>query len=375
MTGVEVGRLKLDELAGTLSMAADTVDDALADRPAHFSWRVLASGESAEPHDLRRLIEVAPVLDFSALQPGRAATETIAQIASDLKLASKYQVRVRQTGSVPIEDDEFGTLTQNATRNFALMLLAVAVILWLALRSWRIIVAVAGTVLVGLAISTAAGLLQVGALNVISVAFFVLFVGLGVDFGIQFSVRYRAERHDYADLLVALRSAATKAGGPLALAAVATAIGFSSFMPTAYRGLSELGQIAGAGMIIAFIVSITLLPALLAILNPPGEPNPVGFCVACAGGSLHRAPPNSRSRNHAGGRDACLPVVAPSAIRFRPQPLAQFEGRVDGHLSGDCEAIRKQAPTRSTWSPPTLPARTPSPSSCRRCHKSRGRRR
>jgi predicted RND superfamily exporter protein len=126
-------------------------------------------------------------------------------------------------------------------------------------------------------VSTAAGLLQVGALNVISVAFFVLFVGLGVDFGIQFSVRYRAERHDHADLLVALRSTAEKVGGPLALAAVATAIGFSSFMPTAYRGLSELGQIAGLGMIIAFIVSITLLPAVLAIVNPPGEPNPVGF--------------------------------------------------------------------------------------------------
>src|SRR6266849_3389605 len=55
-----------------------------------------------------------------------------------------------------------------------------------------------------------------------------LFVGLGIDFGIQFSVRYRAERHDYDDLRKALHSAAMKAGGPLALAAAATAVGFSS---------------------------------------------------------------------------------------------------------------------------------------------------
>jgi len=82
---------------------------------------------------------------------------------------------------------------------------------------------------VGLAISAAFGLLLVGALNVISVAFFVLFIGLGVDFGLQFSVRYRAERHDYGDLRTALRSAARKAGVPLALAAAATAVGFSSF--------------------------------------------------------------------------------------------------------------------------------------------------
>src|SRR5207244_10237674 len=121
------------------------------------------------------------------------------------------------------------------------------------LHSLRIIFAVAVSLFVGLAVSTAAGLLLVGALNLISVAFFVLFVGLGVDFGIQFSVRYRAERHDYPDLHAALRSAATKAGGPLALAVAATSVGFLSFLLTDYRGLSELGHIAGVGMIIAFI--------------------------------------------------------------------------------------------------------------------------
>src|SRR5262249_18491010 len=59
--------------------------------------------------------------------------------------------------------------------------------------------------------------------------------------------------------------------------ALATAVGFSSFLPTVYRGLSELGEIAGSGMIIAFVTSITLLPALLAVLNPPGERHPMGF--------------------------------------------------------------------------------------------------
>jgi uncharacterized protein len=277
VAGVKLGRITLEDFARPLTMAADTVEAALADRPAHFSWRVLASGKPAETRDLRRFIAVAPVLNFSALQPGRAATDVIVQIASDLKLEGEYQVRLRQTGRIPIEDDEFSTITQNAGRNLALMLFGVLVILRMALHSWRIIFAVAVSLLVGLSISTAAGLLMVGALNVISVAFFVLFVGLGVDFGIQFSVRYRAERHDIPDLQTALRSAAKKAGGPLALAAAATAVGFSSFLPTAYRGLSELGQIAGTGMIIAFIVSVTLLPALLAVLNPPAEPHSVGF--------------------------------------------------------------------------------------------------
>jgi hopanoid biosynthesis associated RND transporter like protein HpnN len=147
----------------------------------------------------------------------------------------------------------------------------------MALRSARIILAVVISLVIGLAATAALGLLMLGALNLISIAFAALFIGLGVDFGIQFSVRYRSERHDHDDIHVALLSAAAKAGGPLALAAGATTIGFFSFLPTDYRGLSELGQIAGCGMLIAFLMSITVLPALLRLFNPPGEPNSVGF--------------------------------------------------------------------------------------------------
>ena len=63
--------------------------------------------------------------------------------------------------------------------------------------------------------TAALGLMMVGALNMISVAFAVLFVGLGVDFAIQFSVRYRAERHDKPELYPALFQAAEKIGVPL----------------------------------------------------------------------------------------------------------------------------------------------------------------
>jgi hopanoid biosynthesis associated RND transporter like protein HpnN len=58
---------------------------------------------------------------------------------------------------------------------------------------------------------------------------------------------------------------------------MATAAGFLCFLPTDYKGISELGKIAGAGMLIAFLTSITVLPALLRLLNPPGEKEPVGY--------------------------------------------------------------------------------------------------
>jgi hopanoid biosynthesis associated RND transporter like protein HpnN len=279
LMGVQYGQIQLDDLARPMATASDTVQEALAGRPASFSWRALASGKAPEPQELRRFIEVEPVLDFSALEPGRAASDAVMQIVRELRLDLDYQARVRLTGLVPMNDDQFATLRESAPATAAVSLVSVFVILWLALRYKRIILAVAINLAAGLAISAAFGLLMVGALNVISVAFFVLFVGLGVDFGLQFSVRYRAERHEYGALRPALRSAARKAGAPLALAAAATAVGFSSFMPTSYRGLSELGQIAGAGMIIAFLTSITLLPALLTVLKPPAEPQPMGFAA------------------------------------------------------------------------------------------------
>lgn len=274
--GVERKQIKLDDLARPLTMVSDSLDDVLANRPATFSWQVLARGE-AKPRDLRRYIEITPKLDFSSLVPGLAATNAIHKTADDLNLAGDYRARVRLTGRVPIDDDEFGTLKEGAGVNATVSILAVLLILWLALRSPRIILAVVISLVIGLATTAALGLLMLGALNLISIAFAALFIGLGVDFGIQFSVRYRSERHDHEEIYVALLSAAAKAGGPLALAAGATTIGFFSFLPTDYRGLSELGQIAGCGMLIAFVMSITVLPALLRLLKSPGEPNAVGF--------------------------------------------------------------------------------------------------
>jgi uncharacterized protein len=277
LIGVQNRMVTLDALARPLSMASTTLEDVLAGRPASFSWQAMVSGQDPRPADLRRLIEVRPVLDFSALQPGEASSNAIRQAASDLQLKQKYQARVRLTGSVPIADEEFSTVQEGALENAIGTIIIVLTILWLALKSARLIVAVFISLFVGLALTAALGLMMVGALNMISVAFAVLFVGLGVDFAIQFSVRYRAERHDEPKLHPALSQAAAKIGVPLTLAAAAVAAGFLSFLPTDYRGVSELGLIAGVGMLIAFLTSITLLPALIALLNPPGEQEPIGY--------------------------------------------------------------------------------------------------
>jgi hopanoid biosynthesis associated RND transporter like protein HpnN len=278
LTGVELEKITLDAMLRPLKVTADTVEAVMGNKPVHFSWQeLLAGGEGGEANSKRKFIDVQPKLDFTNLQPGEAATQAIRQAVADLKLPQDYGARVRLTGPVPIADEEFATVQEGMLINSVATVLIVLGILYLALKSGKIILAVFLNLIAGLAITAALGFLIVGPLNLISIAFAVLFVGLGVDFGIQYSVRYRADRFEVDDLDLSLAHAAKHFGAPLTLAAAAVAAGFLSFLPTAYRGVSELGQIAGMGMLVAYLSSVTLLPALLKVINPPGEPEPLGF--------------------------------------------------------------------------------------------------
>src|SRR5438094_1683677 len=272
-------RMPPDALAGPMNMLSDTLDDLFAGRFPSFSWRVLMNGKPAAPDEPRGLIQIEPKLDFSALEPGRSAIDAIRQAADELKLGPMFGARVRLTGQVVINDEQFVTLRKGLLPNLAGTVLAVLFILWLALRSPHTNLAVFVSLCVGFVVTAAAGLLMVGAFNMISIAFGILFIGLGADFCIQFAVRYRSERHERDEVRAALRGAAARAGGPLALAAAGTMVGFFSFVPTSYRGIAELGLIAGFGMMCAYILTITLLQALLTVVGTPGEPERMGFAA------------------------------------------------------------------------------------------------
>jgi uncharacterized protein len=273
---LQLGQVKLSDMSHLLSQSATVLDRVLAGEPAAFSWRALVDKDVAT-NPARAFITVQPVVDYGALEPGARASAAIRATAASLHLDTQYGASLRLTGEQPLADEEFASVQDGAALNGAITLVVVLLILWLALRSGRMIIAVLITLFIGLAITAALGLMMVGALNMISVAFMVLFVGLGIDFGVQFGVKYREERNRDDRLGAALVNTAHTIGVPLTLAAVAVAESFFSFLPTAYRGVAELGQIAGVGMFVAYFTNMTLFPALLKVLNPPGEPAAPGF--------------------------------------------------------------------------------------------------
>ena len=279
LEGVRLEKANLEDLRPGMAAVADALERVAEGKAPAFSWRTLITGRTPKPSELRRFVNIQPVLDFNDLQPGGKATAVIRDAASRLGLTPEKGVKVRLTGSVALSDEEFATIADGAALNGAVTLLLVGFVLWLALKKARVILAVFVSLVFGLILTAAVGLWLVGALNPISVAFAVLFVGLGVDFGIQFSVRYRSERHASGAMDRALLATGRGMAGPLLLAAASIATAFYSFLPTAYLGLSELGLIAGTGIIIAFVTTVTLLPALLAVLNPSSEQSPIGYAA------------------------------------------------------------------------------------------------
>ncbi|MFO1158774.1 MAG: MMPL family transporter [Reyranellaceae bacterium] len=269
LIGVRDGNAKLRDIEPQLTALSGTFEKAVAGQPAFFSWRTLVTNNAPAPRDTRRLILVQPGMDYSQLRPGQRASDAIRAAARSLDLDPAHGVTVRLTGQVPLADEEFGSLADDAGLITAAMAAALLGILWLAVRSARITVAILVTTLIGLVLTAAIGLLAVGRFNLISVAFIPLFVGLGVDFSIQFSVRCLAERLVRPNLAAALVATGTAIGKALALSAAAIGVGFFAFLPTSYLGVAELGTIAGLGMIVAFALTIVLLPVLLTLMRAP----------------------------------------------------------------------------------------------------------
>jgi hopanoid biosynthesis associated RND transporter like protein HpnN len=279
LQGIKSGQADRSQSSAAFTKMAATIDANLTSpHVIHpLSWQSLLSSGPPSPRALRRFVLAQPVLDYGALQPGKKATDFVRATAEKLHLTPDYGVTVRQTGNIAINDDQFASVSQGIGISTTVSIVLVLGLLLLALRSPAMTAAIMITLFVGLLMTAAFAALTVGALNLISVAFAVLFVGIAVDFGVQLCIAVRAERSHAPDAHAATSAAIRRVGGALVLASLAAASGFFAFLPTAYRGVSELGLIAGFGMLIAVTLNLTLLPALLALLPVRAEKAEVGW--------------------------------------------------------------------------------------------------
>jgi len=235
-----------------------------------ISWRSLVRPDDAgaEP---RAFLSARVNLDTGAVPPGRDAIEAVRDAGDDLGFADS-EVRVRLTGQVALRHDEFQSLKSDARVIAIASIVLVGSVLYVGLRSRWLVTASLLTLISGLIATGAFATAAVGELNMISVAFAALYVGLGIDYPIHLGLRYQELVRTGLDRFAALSEAMRSVGPSLWLCAVTTALGFFAFIPTKFTGVAQLGLIAGVGMFISLIVSTTLFPALLALV-PIGTRN------------------------------------------------------------------------------------------------------
>ncbi len=277
--GVSRHAMQATDLTPALDRFTRTADSVLAGHPQPVKWSDLL-GPAMPSRAPRALILAEPRLDYSDITPGAHATAAIRTAAIQLGLTPAHGYSVRLTGSVALTDANFTSVTQGIWITGVVSIVSVVLLLFLAVRSKRMVWVILATLVTGLAATGAFAAVTVKTLNPISVAFAVMFVGIAVDFAIQFTVRYREALIQYPDPTTAMAACARKIAAPLTLAAMSSAAGFLSFLPTDYVGVSQLGLVAGGGMVIALIVDFTLLPALLHLARPPARREVVGMPFA-----------------------------------------------------------------------------------------------
>jgi uncharacterized protein len=279
---------RLASFAPLLETLAPAIEATLAGEDRAFSWEALLHGGGGELESGRQTLLVTPTLDYGSIAPAGTALKSIREAIATLPTGLADQAQIYVTGSAALADEELRAATRGAGAASIISLVAVAILLVWGVRSRWLALASFITLVVGLLWTAAFAALAVGRLNLISVTFAVLFVGLGVDFSIHFALRFREAIDHGLDRTTSLAEAAAHTGPALLLCTVAAAIGFWSFVPTAYVGFAELGIIAGAGMFIAFTATLTLMPALLALKGPTPKPLRVGAVGLPMEEFLHR---------------------------------------------------------------------------------------
>jgi len=327
-----------DELASLLRYFGAATVAVYAERPLYVSWSEMLMGDAGPP---RATIVVDPVLDFDALLPAGRAIQEIRRVAKDEGLVRETGFRVRITGYPALNDEEMRGMGMDVGFAGIFSFAMVLVLMTVALRSWRIVAAAATTLIVGLIWTAAYAAATVGKLNVVSIAFAVLFIGLGVDFAIHLGMHYVEALRDGRDHEEAMLDSVEDVGSPLLLCTLTTAIGFFSFIPTDYKGVAELGEISGVGMFIILLLTLTLFPALLTRrLRLPGPPKP----------GLRPWGGHGRARPRLVLGIALLVTLVAIAI----SPLAHFDSNVVRMRNPNTESVRTwddllAAGTASPW--------------------------
>jgi uncharacterized protein len=228
----------------------------------------------------QQVITVLPVKEQGSFVPAeKAISVTRAALDEILKKPEYKGTRGGLTGVPVLEYEEMATSRRDIQIATVLSLSLTVILLLFAFRGLLNVVAAMVSLIVGICLSFGFATLAVGHLNILSMVFAIMLIGLGIEYGIQVVLRYQEEFNSGVGGLEAIETGLSANIRSIVMAAATVALAFATFAFTDFKGIAELGIIAAGGVFLCVLATFSVLPAMLILLErfrkPPRTPAPL----------------------------------------------------------------------------------------------------
>jgi uncharacterized protein len=224
----------------------------------------------------QQILTVLPVRKSVGFVPAEAAIAKVRAEIGKLRALPEFKgVTAGLTGSPVLENEEMATSQKDITLATGISLALTVVLLLLAFRGVLNVIAAMVSLLVAISLSFGFATATVGHLNILSMVFAIMLIGIGIEYGIQVVLRYQEELKLGAGELPAIETGLNRNVWAIVMAAATVAAAFLTFIFTDFRGIAELGVIAAGGVAICVMVTFTVLPAMLVLLARRRKPHTV----------------------------------------------------------------------------------------------------
>ncbi len=171
------------------------------------------------------------------------------------------------TGVPVLEYEEMATSQHDIGIATILSLTLTVTLLLFAFRGILNVIAAMVSLIAGICVSFGFATVAVGHLNILSMVFAIMLIGLGIEYGIQVVLRYQEELKGGVNGMEAIDIGLTSNIRSIIMAAATVALAFATFAFTDFKGIAELGTIAAGGVFICVLATFTVLPAMLVLLE------------------------------------------------------------------------------------------------------------
>ncbi len=251
-----------DQLSGIERALAQTTPDAFF---ASGATRLI-SDDGGTGFVLLKLMEE----DTQSFAQNSESIDALRRITAEIK-ARHPGAKIGLTGLPVIEYDEMRSSEKSMTLATILSFLGVLAVMIVAFGGFRHSIIAMASLVVGMIWACGYVTLTIGHLNILSIAFGSILFGLGIDYGVYYVAHYLQHRRQTDSTSLALVRTAAGAGPGILTGAVTAAVAFLVAGLTEFPGVAQLGLLAGGGIILCWLAQVTVLPALIRLVDADGK--------------------------------------------------------------------------------------------------------